>query len=193
MINRGRRTSVKKDMEGGTKRDICQTPYYAIEPLLEFIPKSFTIWDSCVGPKRNLQRYLEHHGYKVHGTDILYGENYFTYTPDFTWDMQVCNVPFSLKIEWVDRAKELGKPFAFLVPTATLFNKNFQERKDDKTFIIAPDRRINFDMPEQGYASSADFHSSWWVWGLPVPETQLTVVYKTMGREKDLPEIGLKS
>ena len=188
MINRGRRTTVKKDLTGGTTRDVCQTPYYAIEPILEYIPKNSIIWDSCVGPNRNIQRYLEHHGYKVHGTDILYGENYFEYTPEFTWDMQICNVPFSLKFEWVDRAKELGKPFMFLVPTATVFTKSFIQRQDGRTFIVSPDRRINFDMPDKGYSSSADFHSSWWVWGLDVPKTDLTFVYKSMGKALDIPD-----
>lgn len=144
----------KKDKHIISSRDCCQTPAHAIEPLLPLIPKDYAIWECACGAERLMENAFRLQEYIVHGTDLLYNQNFFTYYPEFDYDIIVTNPPWSIKYEWLQRCLELGKPFALLVPHETIAAKAYQNVC--KLFgvcldILAPERRINFKMPEKGW------------------------------------------
>ena len=62
------------------KFDDIYTPSYAIEPLLEFIPKGITVWECCDFGKSEITRLLKEHGCEVISTDKE--ENFFDYIPN---------------------------------------------------------------------------------------------------------------
>lgn len=172
----------KNNYAGDTKKvssyDVCQTPPHALEPLYPLIDKTFDdpiIWEPACGPERIIQDTLYHlTTFRVIGTDLLYGNNFFEYQPK-TWDMQITNPPWSIKYKWIQRSFELGKPFALLVPYETTAAAIFQRLADEyndnpwSIEILAPERRINFKMPNKGWnGSSAQMPTIWLTWGLNV-------------------------
>lgn len=151
-------------------KDKCQTPSYALEPLLPYIEqyKRGVVWESACG-EGYLTRWLLSAGFSsIITSDILNGEDYFTYEPP-RYDIQITNPPFSRKYDWLARAYELGKPFAFIVPVDThgsgkaqaLFNKYGAE-------FIHMSRRVDYKMPVKGWLGDAQFNSMWVTWGLGI-------------------------
>lgn len=100
-----------KKRKGITKEPIiadrCQTPPYALDPILPHINKTWTIWEPARG-EGNIARTLDYHGYTVIGTDILTGEDFFDTTVEH-WDCIVTNPPYSIKYLWLERCYQLGK------------------------------------------------------------------------------------
>lgn len=159
--------------------DLCQTPVYALDPLLLHLPKTWTIWEPCSG-EGNLVRHFRRHGYFVRATDILdkteEGEDkhdFLTWTPPFDYDVIVTNVPFSLKFKFFERAYELRKPFAFLCAGETLFAAKAQRLFDEYGVHIGLlNKRVDFKMPYKGYAGKgAHFGVAWFTRRLPVTDT----------------------
>ncbi len=101
------------------------------------------------------------------GTDINGGHDFFTYEPDW-WDVIVTNPPFSLKIPWIERCYELGKPWALLLPVETIGTKHAQElftAHEPEIGIIYMNKRINFKMPNKGWdGAGAQFPTAWYTW-----------------------------
>lgn len=172
--------------------DVCQTPPHALEPLYPYIPKDWIVWESACGPERLLQNTMEAQGYSVFGTDLLHGAQYnrFTYTP-LLYDIEVTNMPFSIKYKWLKQAFQDNKPFALLAPYETTFAKDFQilfkEYNARPYFIeiLSPERRINFKMPNMGWGitvwdeikqmfvkkgDSAQMPTCWITWGLNISQ-----------------------
>lgn len=94
--------------------DSCQTPFYALDPLIPYLPKDWLIWESAAGDCHVVQK-LTAEGFAIFGSDILSGHNFFTFSPE-RWDCQVTNPPYSIKYDWLKRSYELGKPFALYCP-----------------------------------------------------------------------------
>lgn len=142
--------------------DQCQTPPYAVVPLLPYLRPFTHLWESACG-QGYLVRELRRYGFTVSATDVLYGADYYQGSPP-AYECQVTNVPFSHKYDWLARACQLGKPFALLMPSDALFADKFLQLK--RTYpieVLLPDRRINFRMPshtrwEEG---GAQMHTSW--------------------------------
>lgn len=155
-------------------RDKCQTPSYALEPLLPYIPKNQIIWEPAVGEGFLVQG-LRQYGYtRIIESDILTGDDFFTANPvemvGWFWNMIVTNPPFSLKYKWLERCYELGYPFALLMPSDTLFaasaNKLFQKYGIE---IIIMNPRVDFMMPYKGWeGKGSDFSTSWFTWKLNI-------------------------
>jgi len=61
--------------------DNFQTPPIGLNPLLQFVPKDWIIWESACG-NGNLVREMINQGYKVNSSDILTGGDYFLSEPD---------------------------------------------------------------------------------------------------------------
>jgi len=148
--------------------DRCQTPYYALDPLLPYLPKSWLIWESAAGAGQIADKLTQEH-HNVITSDLLTGQNFFTWQPD-RWACQVTNPPYSIKYKWLDRSYQLDKPFALLLPLETL-----GAAKAQKLFghygieIILLDKRINFNMPNKGYTGNgAQFPTAWFTWGLNI-------------------------
>lgn len=168
-------------------RDTFQTPNYAIDLLIPYIPKNIHyIWECAAGEGRIGKRLLDA-GYGVCFTDIraeLAGEfNFITQKqPDayvekmkaVGWAI-ITNPPFSIKEEFIERAFEYGVPFAFLI-NADYSGKHIDwiQRGCEK---IIPNRRIDYITPtgRNGKTSSSQFHSMWLTWGFELGRTETFV------------------
>lgn len=139
-------TSIKKGMVSPKQtpdkpqmRDVFETPKYAVDVLLPFIPKSIEyVWECAVGNGR-ISNVLCNAGYVVCSTDIRDktttnkdNEIFFNYNflsesgkpiPDvihdwFIENKDLCiitNPPFSIKHLFIEKALEFNLPFAFLI------------------------------------------------------------------------------
>src|SRR4030042_7036229 len=107
-------------LKQGSSNDF-QTPARALKPLLPFLKKDWLIWECACG-KGNLVNGLKEEGFNVIGTDLYYDygnepfRNFLDDTPSKMFDCIITNPPFSLKDKFLERAYELEKPFAFLLP-----------------------------------------------------------------------------
>lgn len=152
------------------RHDRCQTPDYALDPLLPYLKREWLIWEPARG-----EGYLEHTlvsaNLNVVSGDLLTGSNYFLDSdlPE-RWDAMVTNPPFSLKYKWLARAYSFGKPFALLMPI-DVFGSGQAQRlfKAHGVEVIFFDKRIDYGMPNIGFnGSSSQFASAWFTWGLGI-------------------------
>ena len=124
------------------KYDDIYTPSYAIDPLLDYIPKGITVWECCDHGESEITKKLKEHGCKVISSDK--DDNFFLYLPD-DFDMIITNPPYSLKNEFLERCYKLGKPFCLLLPITALEGKRrgklFREYGIE---LMIFDKRINF-------------------------------------------------
>ena len=133
------------------------TPEYAVNPLIKYLNKSWTIWEPCA-TKSGIVCGLINHGFKVIGTVSNFLQT------DIEYDAIVTNPPYSMKEEFLERAYTLNKPFAFLMPLTALEGKKRQSLyKKYGIQIIIPDRRINFLTPS-GTGSGSWFATAWFTW-----------------------------
>ncbi len=146
-----------------------QTPPIAIIPLLQYIPLEWTIWECATG-QGNLVNAFWAYGYKnIIATDIQTGENFLGIEPKRQYDIIVTNPPFSLKQKFLERAYDLGKPFAFLLPLTTLETEKRQNLFQKYGLeIILFNHRINFQRPNGIEKSSSWFATAWFTWGLNI-------------------------
>lgn len=163
----------KGDIDEPASFDQCQTPIYALDPLLPYLPKDKVIWECACG-KGNLVIGLKRLGYNVVSTDLSssdehYSRNFFHWEPD-TWDIIVTNPPFSVKFEWIERCNQLGKPWALLLRLEVLGAARAQrqfERYDMELILL--NKRINFEMPNMGTSGGgAWFPVAWFTHGLNI-------------------------
>lgn len=163
--------------------DNCQTPPYALAPLLPYLPKDDSYWESAAG-EGVLVRAMRDAGLWTTATDISYHPiaNFLGgYSPGFRWSKQVTNPPYGLKFAWLKRSYELGKPFALLLPVETLGASKAQELfKQYGAEFLMLDARVDFKMPNKGWDSSAQFPVMWVCWNI-LPEQ---VVYSSIKAEK---------
>ena len=145
--------------------DACQTPSYAVTPLLSYLHPYWKVWEPAAGAY-HLVDALRANEQEVYPTDLLTGDNFFDYTPMY-FDAIVTNPPYSIKYPWIERCCELGKPFALLVPLETMGAKGLQKLWDqyDFRFLLFSDR-IDFKMPEKGWDSHAQFPVCWLTWNI---------------------------
>jgi hypothetical protein len=168
-------------------RDFFQTPNYAVDLLVPFIPKVDWIWESACG-KLKIAIRLRHHKFNVYSTDLLDGTNFLDWTPDFLYpiDAIITNPPFSLKRKFYEKCLEYGVPFALLLPfdmcqwIAEAFDK-------DGVQALVPNRRIDYITPTglsgaNGHTSY--YHSFWLTWGFNLPK-QITVVELSLKEKKE--------
>jgi len=150
--------------------DACQTPPYAIDPLLPYLDRDWTIWEPAQGEGLLVEALYDSGFSSVTGSDLLTGGNFFEYQPP-AWDALVTNPPFSLKYKWLERCYQLGKPFALLVPVEMLGAKTAQELMKNYGFeVMLLNRRVSFKMPNKGWeGAGAQFPVMWLCWQL-LPE-----------------------
>ena len=158
----------KKTNKNDNKSDQCQTPHYAIDPLLPYLKQNWIIWESACG-KGQLVHKLTLENFKVVSTDILTGHDFFKWQPQ-EWDCQVTNPPYSIKYNWLEWSYRLDKPFTLLLPVTTIGAATAQNLF--KTYgieIILLDKRINFNMPNKGYrGGGSHFSVAWFTYGLHI-------------------------
>ncbi len=181
----------KRDTKKATEQDIytpqgmdaCQTPGYAIDPILPYLTKFKTIWEPAAGEGNLVDALLDctPHKFNVIGSDILTGKNFFDFNPT-KWDCIVTNPPYSIKFLWLARCYALKKPFALLMPVETLGSKTAQELFDKFGMdIVLLDKRVNFKMPVKGWdAGGAQFPTAWFTWKMGLPSQ---IVYGKINHE----------
>lgn len=102
--------------------DECLTPYYAVEPILEYIPKDKIIWCPFDKEWSAYVQLLQQNGNEVIYTHIEDGYDFFEYEPS-KYDMIISNPPFSCKDKVLQRCYELNKPFMLLLPANAIQSK----------------------------------------------------------------------
>jgi len=148
-------------------KDNCQTPGYAIEPLLPYMlfARYGIIWECACG-SRLLSNQI-HKYFCIDATDLKDGFDFLQWQPH-KWDAIVTNPPFSIKDQFTQRCYDLEKPWALLMPSETVSTKWFIEmanKYSPKPGIIWISPRINFKMPIKGWqGNGAQFPTAWFTW-----------------------------
>lgn len=150
--------------------DACQTPGYALDPLLPYLRPSWRIWEPAAGDGY-LVAAIRQAGFTVRKSDVITRQNFFDYQPMAAWDCIVTNPPYSIKYKFLNRCYRLGKPFALLVPVETIGAQTAQNLfKQYGVELLLLNRRVNFKMPNAGWKGSAQFPVLWLCWQvLPAP------------------------
>jgi hypothetical protein len=96
------------------------TPPFLVEPLLQYIPQDWVVYEPCSG-EGNIVSILDRKGYYYRHTDIMHGEQYdfLTYDLNLPYDVILTNPPYrprGMIDRCLRRCHDLGKPFALLVP-----------------------------------------------------------------------------
>ena len=134
--------------------DEIYTPKIALNPLLPYLSKDKVIWECAYG-EGDLANHLREYGYTVVGT-----KNLDFFISDIPADVIVTNPPYSKKIEFLSRAYELRRSFAFLLPLTTLEGKaRGQLFRENGIQLIIPNRRINFTSGSGAWFAVAWFTS----------------------------------
>lgn len=193
----------KKSNEGaGSSKDDCQTPAYALGPVLRVLARShfaglypykkrLKIWESFCGDGI-LVRALQAAGFlNVAGSDLKTGlkhdysiEDFFTAAPlkkeAGQVDLIISNPPFSKKYKVLKTLYAERIPFFLLVPIDTLGAGSAQAlfKKYGITFIFL-DRRVNFKMPFKGWEGSATLSTLWLHWD-GIPDGKQESIYETI-------------
>ena len=127
----------------GKESDEYFTPKEAVLPLLEFIPKDYTIWCPFDKETSEYVKVFQENNLKVIFSHIDDNKNFFFYQPEEKYDIIISNPPFSCKDAILKRLNELNKPFAFLFPLPTLQGQTrFPYLQNTQALIF--DKRINF-------------------------------------------------
>jgi hypothetical protein len=162
--------SRKADKDTPQGMDACQTPAYALDPLLPYLG-DWVIWEPAAGEGLLVQA-LYDSGFRqsqvIYG-DVLTGQNFFEYEPD-RWDCLITNPPYSIQFDWIERCYKLGKPFALLLKVEVLGTKGasslFREFGTEVIFIFP---RISFKMPNKGWdGKGPQFATAWFTHGLGI-------------------------
>lgn len=172
-------------------RDTFQTPNYAVNLLIPFIPKSVRfVWECACGDGKIVHALYasKDRPFVCYQSDIrkstiilnnisnfLTDEPPMLFTPeDLEWAI-ITNPPFSIKEEFIEKAFSYKVPFAFLI-NADYSGKqiNWIQRGCEK---IIPTRRIDYITPtgRNGKTSSSQFHSMWLTWGFNLGRTETFV------------------
>jgi hypothetical protein len=178
-----------EDLENTQGRDNFQTPNYATELLIPFIPKNIKhIWE-CASGKNKMANVLIKHGYNVACSDLSFGANYNFLTMKLGKGLQciITNPPFSLKRKFYNRCKFHNIPFAILIP-ADYSGWIIDALRFDNAEKIIPTRRVDYITPT-GLSSlsghTSNFHSLWLTWGFGLGNSE-TFVELTNEMKKDV-------
>ena len=123
--------------------DEVLTPFYAVEPLLEFIPKGKTIWCPFDEEWSAFYQTFKENGYKVVRSSLSDGQDFFEYEPE-NWDILVSNPPFSKKDEVLKRVYNFNKPFALLLPCNSIQGKKRHDIFKNDIQMLCFDLRVDY-------------------------------------------------
>ena len=121
-----------------TPYDELYTPSEALTPLLPYLMEKGVVWEMCPGIGR-LSNHLRKAGQGV----IEFSFDSLVHEPAAHYDYAITNPPYSNKHEWLQRAVQLYKPFAILLPVTTLGVRRCQIWMDDVDVLFLP-KRIDF-------------------------------------------------
>ena len=147
---------------GKNHSDELYTPEGAIDILIPYLRKEWTIWECAYGTGK-LAKHLENKGFKVKGAK---GINFLKCNCPLASDVIITNPPFSLKIEFIKKCYEFKKPFALLLPLTTLEGIKIQTMFKEKGIqILFPRGRIDFNGKKAPW-----FYTCWFTYGLNLPK-----------------------
>lgn len=186
---RDTKSSRSQDVYKPKGYDLCQTPPYALTPLLPHLFRSGfkIIWEPAAG-EGYLVKALESKGFYVVESDVQTGQNFFDFEPVQSWQCLVTNPPYSIKYKWIRRCYELGNPFALLMPVETLGAQTGQKMFDEFGLdVILLNRRVDFKMPNKGWSGGgAQFPVAWFTWGLNI-QGSACMTFAELDKSKNLP------
>ena len=123
--------------------DEVYTPFYAVEPLLEFLPKDKKIWCPFDEERSAFYQFLSEKGYEVERSSLKEGQDFFRYEPEH-WDILVSNPPFSKKNDVLKRAFSFQKPFALLLPVNSIQGKARYKIFNNEIQMLSFDGRVDY-------------------------------------------------
>ena len=126
-----------------SERQEMYTPYYAVDPIVKYVPKHYKIWCPFDEEWSAFYQTFKNLGYSVIRSHICEGKNFFTYEPD-EYDIIISNPPFSIKDKILERLYEFGKPFAVLLPLNSLQGVSRYKFFSQGIQILSFDQRIGF-------------------------------------------------
>lgn len=123
--------------------DDCYTPFYAVEPILKYLPKDKIIWCGFDEEWSAFCTLLTERGYKVVHSSLEEGKDFFNYEPK-EWDIFISNPPFSKQDKILERLFSFNKPFALLLPIKSLQGKARYKLFKQSIQLMFFDGRVNY-------------------------------------------------
>ena len=156
-LNKGYLTSKNTD-----EASCCYTPYYAVEPILKYLPKDKTIWCPFDEEWSAFYNLLKENGYKVVRSSLSDGQDFFTHEPN-EWDIVVSNPPFNIKDKILERLYSFNKPFAVILPMNSLQGKTRYKYFSQGIQLLSFDSRMCFHNPNSmdKYIKGSPFASAY--------------------------------
>lgn len=159
------RRSLQRKRSAVKRSDRYWTPDSALVPIVKYLRDYTTLWDPAAG-NGNITRFFKKEGFNVVGTDISRNKNqdFLIIKPPEDVSCIVCNPPFSLKKQFIERCFELKLPFVLLVPLNCLETQGVRRILSKNKFsIIYPPKNVDYIMPDAppGKVSRAFFYSVW--------------------------------
>jgi hypothetical protein len=142
-------TKKKLKIQMNGRSDEYRTPKEALDILLPYLKKDWSIWE-CAWGQGSLAKHLKEKGFEVIGEQFKdFLDKELGLNKD-GFDCIVTNPPYSKKEEFLERCFEIGKPFALLMPLTALEGKKRGElyRKYGISLII-PIKVIELDIKQE--------------------------------------------
>ena len=147
-------------MYSAGKNDECYTPAYAVQPILEYIPKDAVVWCPFDTPDSEFVKLISQTNVVVN-SHLESGQDFFECEPQ-QWDIIVSNPPFTNKRAFFQRALDLGKPFALLMANTWLNDRAPMQLFEERGLqLLLLDRRTEFVQPNATVSGKITFSSSY--------------------------------
>jgi len=142
------------------KNDECFTPWYGVEPILEYIPEGAIVWCPFDKEDSEFVKQIRQTNTVVY-SHIEEGKDFFKYEPE-EWDIIISNPPFTNKRKFFERAISFDKPFA-LIMTNTWLNDAAPKQlfKDKQLQLLMFTKRMKF-ITQQKDNNKITFSSSYY-------------------------------
>jgi len=145
------------------KYDDWNTPKYAWEDIIEYIPKDKIIWEAFYGDGKSGD-YM-----KELGLNVIHEE--IDFFKEDKGDIIISNPPFSLYREILDRLFLLDKPFIIILPSSKINTQYFRKWKDKGLKIIIPKKRIDFSKYDNIKRSNCAFDCFYYCYKIDLPSS----------------------
>ena len=138
-------------------KDEYYTPRILVEPILKYLKPNSTIWCPFDTINSEFVLALKEANHTVIYSHICYGQDFFSYEPEESYDYIISNPPFTRKLEVLDRLYKLDKPFAMILGLPIL---NYQEVGnfflDKELQLKKEEKKVSFD------GNTASFNNSFY-------------------------------
>ncbi len=154
--------------------DHYETPDKAWRLLTQYIPKNFSIWEPFYG-SGNSSEVLTKFGFKhYHVKEDFFGIN------STENDIIISNPPYSIKKKVLEKIVTFDKPWALLLPIATICNQYFLNLMKNTYYqIIIPTKRINY-LKKGEKIHGAGFDTIWICVGLQLFLPKRQIIYEPL-------------